>query len=117
MDYLLDKSKTWLQLENELGFDRRITKGISKAGHVYPTLVQAESIPLINAGKNVLVRAKTGSGKTIAFAAPIVQKIISLKNSKPSDKSVKCIVLVPKNDLIRQISGVIKNILCFYLED
>ena len=60
MSFFLDEEKTWLQ--RDFGLDRRLIKALSKLGFTYPTLIQAKCIPIIIQGKDVLVRAKTGSG-------------------------------------------------------
>ena len=61
------------------GLDRRLLKAIARAGYVYPTLVQSQAIPLALAGKDLLIRARTGSGKTAAYALAVLQKLLSRK--------------------------------------
>jgi superfamily II DNA/RNA helicase len=53
-------------------------KAIAEIGWERPTPVQAATIPLALAGKNVLARARTGSGKTGAFLLPLIQKVLQL---------------------------------------
>lgn len=60
-------------------FDPRLARAIAQLDFTRPTPVQAQSIPLALAGKDILARARTGSGKTAAYAMPIVQKILSGK--------------------------------------
>ena len=62
MSFILDDEKTWYQ--RDFGLDLRLIKALSKLGFTYPTIVQAKSIPIALQGKDVLVRARTGSGKT-----------------------------------------------------
>jgi ATP-dependent RNA helicase DDX56/DBP9 len=59
---------------HEMELDNRILKAIAKLGWQAPTLIQERAIPLLLEGKDVLVRARTGSGKTAAFAIPVIQK-------------------------------------------
>ena len=66
---------------HEMGLDDRILKSIAKLGWENPTLIQEKSIPLILGGQDVLCRGRTGSGKTGAFAIPIVQKILMSKQT------------------------------------
>ncbi len=73
---LLDE-KTWMN--SNFGLDNRLIKALSKLGYSHPTLVQAKCIPLALEGKDVLVRARTGSGKTVAFALPMLHKILRSK--------------------------------------
>ena len=61
MSFLLDEEKTWIQ--RDFGLDRRLIKALSKLGFTYPTLVQSRCIPIALQGKDVLVRARTGSGQ------------------------------------------------------
>src|SRR4051812_36857542 len=59
----------------ELQLDARLLQGIQKLGFNEPTPIQKEAIPPALAGRDVLACAKTGSGKTAAFALPILQRL------------------------------------------
>lgn len=74
-----------------------------------PTAIQERAIPLVLEGKDVLVRARTGSGKTAAFAIPVIQKLLNSKaTSKHQDSKV--LMLAPSKELCHQICGVIKDL-------
>jgi superfamily II DNA/RNA helicase len=60
--------------------DTRILRALADVGFARPTLVQSKAIPLALEGRDILARARTGSGKTIAYCVPVVQKILSAKN-------------------------------------
>ena len=111
---LFDKTNTWTQ--HDFGLDRRLIKGLSKLGYTYPTLVQSKSLPISLQGKDILVRARTGSGKTIAFALPTVQKVLENKSSTDEAASIKAIVLAPTKELVKQIEKSF-NDLIFYCRD
>ena len=68
-----------LQSFNELGLDSRLLQGITKQNFQAPTLVQSKAIPLALEGRDVLARAKTGSGKTTAYLLPIIHSILKRK--------------------------------------
>ena len=59
--------------------DSRILKALSDLGFACPTLVQNEVIPLALEGRDILARARTGSGKTAAYCIPLVQKTLQAK--------------------------------------
>src|SRR5690606_13399521 len=59
-----------------MGLDPRLLQGIVKMQFAQPTLVQAKAVPLALEGKDVLARAKTGSGKTAAYLLPIIQGVL-----------------------------------------
>jgi ATP-dependent RNA helicase DDX56/DBP9 len=63
----------------DLGLDSRLLMGIVKQNFQKPTPIQAKGIPLALAGKDVLARAKTGSGKTAAYLLPILHSILKRK--------------------------------------
>ncbi|XP_023245882.1 probable ATP-dependent RNA helicase DDX56 isoform X2 [Copidosoma floridanum] len=90
---------------HELGLDDRILKAIAKLGWVEPTLIQEKTIPLILDGKDVLVRARTGSGKTGAFAIPLIQKILSSKENQQHQQTTG-LILAPSKELCKQIHEV-----------
>lgn len=76
--YLVDKNATFTSFSNIL--DARILRALADMGFARPTLVQAEAIPLALESRDILARARTGSGKTAAYCVPIIQKILSAKS-------------------------------------
>lgn len=74
---LIDSNATFTSFAHIL--DTRILRALADMGFARPTLVQAKAIPLALDGKDILARARTGSGKTAAYCVPIVQKILNTK--------------------------------------
>ena len=91
---------------HEMNLDDRILKAIAKLGWCEPTLIQQKAIPFILEGKDVLAKGRTGSGKTGAFAIPVIQKILDGKKSA-SEQSVKALLLAPSRELAGQINQAI----------
>ena len=73
-------------------------------GYVDPTQVQARSIPVLQAGHDLIAQAQTGTGKTAAFGIPIVQRI------DPSARHVQAIVLTPTRELCVQVTDEIARL-------
>ncbi|KAH0821730.1 hypothetical protein GEV33_001061 [Tenebrio molitor] len=94
---------------HEMELDNRILKAIAKLGWQAPTLIQERAIPLLLEGKDVLVRARTGSGKTAAFAIPVIQKILTLKQTAKRQE-IKALILAPSKELCNQICGVVQDL-------
>ncbi len=86
-----------------------IKYNLEKLGFKKPTDIQFKSIPPILRGEDVLAIAQTGTGKTAAFAIPIIHLIHQQKSSKRTDY-VKCIVLAPTHELALQITEVFEKI-------
>eukprot|EP00112_Aurelia_sp_Birch-Aquarium-sp1_P011103 Seg2341.2 transcript_id=Seg2341.2/GoldUCD/mRNA.D3Y31 product="putative ATP-dependent RNA helicase DDX56" protein_id=Seg2341.2/GoldUCD/D3Y31 len=84
--------------------DDRLLKGISKMGWPNTTPVQTKVIPLALEGKDIVARAKTGSGKTAAFLIPAIQKAIEKKSHGRSENEcgLCCLVILPSKELCRQ---------------
>ena len=59
--------------------DARVLRALADMGFAHPTLIQAKSIPLALENKDILARARTGSGKTAAYCIPLIQKILNAK--------------------------------------
>lgn len=85
----------------DFSFDRRIDAGIKSCGYDTPTPIQSKTIPLIQSGHDVMGLAQTGTGKTAAFALPILQKLL---NSKSSKRGPRVLVLAPTRELAIQIN-------------
>ena len=82
-----------------------IKRNLSALGFKRPTDIQFKAIPSIMKGEDVLAIAQTGTGKTAAFAIPVIDKIHRTKKSKQS-WGIKCIVMVPTRELAAQIGSV-----------
>ncbi|KAI4489868.1 hypothetical protein M0804_004050 [Polistes exclamans] len=91
---------------HEFGLDDRILKAAAKLGWMEPTPIQEKAIPLLLEGKDVLIRARTGSGKTAAFAIPLIQKILSNKRTQ-TKQEIKALILTPSKELSKQIYDVL----------
>lgn len=86
-----------------------IKENLEQLGFKRPTDIQFKAIPSIMNGEDVLAIAQTGTGKTAAFAIPIIDKIDRQKSSK-RDIGIKCIVMVPTRELAIQIGEVFTSI-------
>ncbi|VDN25845.1 unnamed protein product [Gongylonema pulchrum] len=92
----------------DFGLDEQILKVIGELGWERPTLVQSRMIPLAFEHKNILARARTGSGKTAAYMLPIVQRILQLKCSSDGSTGPFALFIVPSKELAKQV-----RIFCF----
>jgi len=86
-----------------------IKKNLALMGFKRPTNIQFKSIPSIMKGEDVLAIAQTGTGKTAAFAIPLIDMIHREKSSKRS-YGIKCIVMVPTRELAMQIGEVFEKL-------
>ncbi len=82
-----------------------IKKNLSKLGFRRPTDIQFKAIPSILKGEDVLAIAQTGTGKTAAFAIPVINMIDAKKRIKRPD-GIKCLVMVPTHELAIQLTEV-----------
>jgi ATP-dependent RNA helicase DDX6/DHH1 len=78
--------------------------GIFEAGFEKPSPIQEESIPAALTGRDILARAKNGTGKTAAFVIPALEKI------NPKVSKIQCLILVPTRELAMQTSQVCKTL-------
>lgn len=87
-----------------------IKASINKLGYKKPTDIQYKSIPAILKGEDVLAIAQTGTGKTAAFAIPILHLLQERKAGKFRPDGVKCLVMAPTHELALQIEDVFKTL-------
>ncbi|KAL1964447.1 hypothetical protein VTN77DRAFT_7005 [Rasamsonia byssochlamydoides] len=100
-----------------LNLDPRLRQALVKENFSKPTLVQAQAIPLALEGKDILARAKTGSGKTAAYVLPILQSILQKKAADPSLKATTALILVPTRELAEQVQQVVVSFSSFCGKD
>ncbi|CAG8616133.1 9885_t:CDS:10 [Paraglomus occultum] len=99
----------------DFGLDSRILRALSKLSFVKPTLVQSHIIPLALSGKDILARARTGSGKTAAYSLPVIQKILKAKENANYDSSsaTRALILVPTRELAEQVTKQVNKMLIY----
>ncbi|KAA8644038.1 hypothetical protein EYZ11_004472 [Aspergillus tanneri] len=110
------KDATDIDFES-LNLDPRLRQALIKEKFTKPTLVQAKAIPLALEGKDILARAKTGSGKTAAYVLPILQTILQKKTADPSLKATTGLILVPTRELADQVQKVVTTFAAFCGKD
>ncbi|MCF7932645.1 MAG: DEAD/DEAH box helicase, partial [Acholeplasmataceae bacterium] len=87
-----------------LPIQKDILRALKDAGYETPTPIQEQSIPVLLEGKDVLGSAQTGTGKTAAFAIPILQGLSHMARSK----TIKALILAPTRELAAQINDSFK---------
>ena len=98
------------QIDSDLNFgdldlDSTILQAVRDSGYETPTPIQAQAIPIILNGKDMLGCAQTGTGKTAAFALPILQRLTSIKNNDnmKTKRKISVLVVAPTRELAIQI--------------
>uniref|UniRef100_A0A8C0HZH1 RNA helicase n=1 Tax=Balaenoptera musculus TaxID=9771 RepID=A0A8C0HZH1_BALMU len=101
-----------------MGLDHRLLQAVTDLGWSRPTLIQEKAIPLALEGKDLLARARTGSGKTAAYAIPMLQLLLHKKATGPAvEQAVRALVLVPTKELARQAQSMIQQLAAYCSRD
>jgi ATP-dependent RNA helicase RhlE len=85
-----------------------ILKALEQQGYKVPSPIQEQAIPILLSGQDLLGSAQTGTGKTAAFAVPIIQGISQNKDHNPK-RVIKALILAPTRELADQIKDSFKN--------
>src|SRR5512147_1072910 len=88
---------------SKLGLSEPVLQGIKAMGYVEPTPIQLRAIPLIMAGNDVIGSAQTGTGKTAAFALPMLTKL-----GQPTNRT-RALILEPTRELAAQVETAIRD--------
>lgn len=86
-----------------LGLSQALLRAVTEKGYTAPTEVQAQSIPAILDGRDIIAQSQTGTGKTAAFALPLIQNI------NPGLKKTQVLILCPTRELALQVCGEIND--------
>jgi len=95
------------KLFSELGLSAELLKAVDKLGFEQASPIQAESIPLLLAGKDIVGQSQTGSGKTAAFAIPAIEK------TDPHQRAPQVLILCPTRELAVQVSEEVHKLSLF----
>ena len=95
---------------NSLGLAPELLKALTESGYTTPTPIQAQAIPVALAGIDLMAGAQTGTGKTAAFALPILQKLLPFASSStsPAKHPVRALILTPTRELAIQVEESVK---------
>jgi ATP-dependent RNA helicase RhlE len=95
----------------DFGLDPLIQKAVAEQGYNNPTPIQAQSIPHVLAGSDLMGAAQTGTGKTAAFVLPIIQKILrhASNSASPARHPIRALVLTPTRELAVQVADNAAN--------
>ncbi|MFN0008362.1 MAG: DEAD/DEAH box helicase [Planctomycetota bacterium] len=86
----------------DLGLIAPILRALRDEKYAHPTPIQAQAIPPLLEGRDMLGCARTGTGKTAAFVLPIVQRLTA-QGGRAGDRSMRCLILVPTRELASQV--------------
>ncbi|QXP90394.1 DEAD/DEAH box helicase [Methylococcus capsulatus] len=86
----------------DLGLAQPLLRAVSEAGYVHPTPIQAQAIPLLLAGGDLLAAAQTGTGKTAGFTLPILHRLLE-KQAPRRPRRPRCLILAPTRELAAQV--------------
>jgi len=92
-----------MTLFSDLGLIEPLYRAVAAEGYTQPTPIQMQAIPRLLAGRDVLGIAQTGTGKTAAFALPMLQ-ILTENKRRPAPKSARALILTPTRELALQIA-------------
>ncbi|KAI0076592.1 DEAD-domain-containing protein [Panus rudis PR-1116 ss-1] len=116
---LVDSKTTFASFSHLL--DDRILRALADLGFARPTLVQTKAIPLALESRDILARARTGSGKTAAYCIPLVQKILHVKSSASSSETpsqtTRAVILVPTRELSEQVTSHLRGLIKYCDKD
>ena len=107
---ILDSQKTDVVGFDGLGLAPALLKALTESGYTTPTPIQAQAIPVALAGGDLMAGAQTGTGKTAAFALPLLQKLLPLASASasPAKHPVRALILVPTRELAIQVEESVR---------
>jgi ATP-dependent RNA helicase RhlE len=95
----------------ELGLRPELLKAVAEQGYTEPTPIQAQAIPHILSGRDVMGGAQTGTGKTAGFTLPLLQRLADYANTSasPARHPVRALILAPTRELAMQVEDSVRN--------
>jgi superfamily II DNA/RNA helicase len=90
----------------DFGLSAEILRALADQGYVHPTPIQAEAIPIVLQGRDVMGAAQTGTGKTAGFSLPIIQLLLAhaSNSASPARHPVRALILTPTRELADQVA-------------
>jgi superfamily II DNA/RNA helicase len=94
----------------DFGLSADILRALTDQGYVHPTPIQAQAIPIVLQGRDVMGAAQTGTGKTAGFSLPIIQLLLAhaSTSASPARHPVRALILTPTRELADQVADNVK---------
>jgi len=92
---------------DSLGLSASILEAVKEQGYDTPSPIQAQAIPLVLKGRDVMAAAQTGTGKTAGFTLPLLEKLSGGERAKPNQ--IRALVLTPTRELAAQVADSIST--------
>lgn len=93
---------------DQLGLSQQLLNAIAEQGYTNPTPIQAQAIPVILKGQDVLAGAQTGTGKTASFTLPLLQQLNENFDPGAKPRRIRALILVPTRELAQQVLDSVK---------
>src|SRR5699024_6621060 len=95
---------------DDFGLSPEILRALTEQGYSHPTPIQAEAIPIVLQGRDVMGAAQTGTGKTAGFSLPIIQLLLPFASASvsPARHPVRALILTPTRELADQVAENVK---------
>ncbi|MBI3939649.1 MAG: DEAD/DEAH box helicase [Acidobacteria bacterium] len=94
---------------HQLGLSPELCRAITALGYSEPTPIQARAIPVVLQGRDLLAGAQTGTGKTAAFALPMLERLLLRGKRKPTAGKPRALVLAPTRELAVQVHDALRD--------
>jgi len=107
---IVDKAVPRLDAFSQLNLAAPLAQAVAEMGYVSMTPIQAQAIPVVMTGQDVMGAAQTGTGKTAAFSLPLLHRLMKHENAStsPARHPVRALVLLPTRELADQVAQQIK---------
>ncbi|MBI4936873.1 MAG: DEAD/DEAH box helicase, partial [Nitrosomonadales bacterium] len=92
-----------------LGLSEEIVRAVTERGYTEPTPIQAQAIPVVLSGRDLLAGAQTGTGKTAGFTLPILQRLSTTAKPASGKAPVRALILAPTRELAAQIEESVRE--------
>jgi len=93
-----------------LGLSNELLRAVSDQNYLQPTFIQAQAIPAILQGRDIMAAAQTGTGKTAGFTLPLLQRLsLSAAEKRRAPRSVRALILTPTRELAAQVNESVRT--------
>src|SRR5512138_3439254 len=93
---------------SSLGLSEALVRAVTEQGYVQPTPIQAQAIPAVLAGGDLLAGAQTGTGKTAGFVLPLLQRLSTSPRRHAPRHAPRALILAPTRELAAQVEQSVR---------